>query len=140
MTARTYGIALTSDGDLPAVAQRVRLDTLDQIAQRIRVRLLTHRGEWLPDRRVGLPYYRWSQTRPAPVDLVVQAMQAACVAVPGVVSAALEGTFSQASRSIIITGSVVVQEGQITITYTAPDAAGDPPRFEWVGGAFSGGS
>lgn len=140
MTARTYGITLTSTGDLPAVAQRVRLDTVEQIAQRIGVKLKTHRGEWLPDRRVGMPYYTWGTTKPAPVDLVVQTMTSAIEEVPGVVSVVLSGSFNASTRTIIITGTVIATEGQITISYTAPVAAGDPPRYEWIGGAFSGGS
>src|SRR5690554_2894741 len=53
------------DGDLPLVTRRIT--GVELIAQRIRIRLRTFLGEWLLDRRVGLPFLRWRKRRAPPL-------------------------------------------------------------------------
>lgn len=97
------------DGDLPP---RPRLISgVELIAQRIRIRLQTHRGEWLLNRSVGLPYLRWRGQKPPRVQSIGSRVRETVRTTPGVIDvrdfrAALQG------RQILITGRVIVEGGQ----------------------------
>lgn len=49
------GDILLKDGDLPHFWKR-NFDRDTSIEQRVKIRLLTHRGEWLLDSEAGFPY------------------------------------------------------------------------------------
>ncbi|HSH00109.1 MAG TPA: hypothetical protein VLB27_08670 [candidate division Zixibacteria bacterium] len=52
-----FDVLLDPAGDLPI--SPVHVTGIRRIAQKIRLRLLTHRGEWLKDTTIGVPYQEW---------------------------------------------------------------------------------
>ena len=44
------------------------IDGAEAVAQKVFIRLSTHRGEWELDQTVGLPWKRWLQASRTPVD------------------------------------------------------------------------
>lgn len=58
MSARpVYDVLLQADGDLPVFPRHVT--GIRRVAQRVRIRLLTHLGEWIKDTTIGIPYQDW---------------------------------------------------------------------------------
>lgn len=61
-------IKLTESGDITIPTRRVTGE--DLVIQRCRIRTETWFGEWILDRRVGVPWARWLQETPAPLTQI----------------------------------------------------------------------
>lgn len=101
---------LLIDGDLPDRPTLVRGPEL--IAQRVRRRLAMHRGEWLLDQRVGVPYVRWRAQKPPRVDAIGAHIRQVVTDTPGVLGveafrAVLDG------RTVRVTGRVLIEGGEV---------------------------
>ena len=81
-------LALDADGDLELTGGAARLTDVasgENVAQRLRVRLRLWRGDYVLDRRVGIPFRRWfGEKGPASVALAEAVLERAVVTCPGV--------------------------------------------------------
>lgn len=106
-----YDILLNEDGDLPERPRLVRGPEI--VAQRIRRRLLMHRGEWLLDRRVGVPYARWRERKPPRLENISALVRDLITGTPGVVALHdFRAAFSPGARTIEISGRIFVEGGE----------------------------
>lgn len=105
---------LSEDGDMRAPARW--LDGVDQIIQRISIRLRTNRGEHPEVEDFGLPHERWivspSQATPA---IVASAVRAQLQQDPAVISIGAI-TFTRSGTEITLTMAFTVSEAGITTT------------------------
>lgn len=109
----TYDIRLNSDGDLPIRTEHITGP--DLVAQRIRTRLQTFRGEWFLDERRGLPYPQWKQDRPVDIEAIGARIRREIRQTPGVIRVVtFEAKFS--GGQISITGTVVVEDQTLTLS------------------------
>lgn len=72
------------DGDLPALTRHISGTAV--ILQRVRLRLLTGKGEWILDRNVGIPYLRFIRQKPPNLNEIGAFIRREIEAVPGVLS------------------------------------------------------
>lgn len=93
------------DGDLPSHPRLI--SGVELIAQRIRIRLQIHRGEWLLNRRLGLPYLRWRGEKPPRVQSIGSRVREAVRTTPGVLDIR-DFRVQLIERRAIITGIIVV--------------------------------
>jgi len=108
---------LLADGDLPDFT-RIG-GGVEVVAQRIRFRLATHFGEWRLDNRVGMPFLTWSQIKPPPLDSIAAKTRREIEAVPGVVRVdALSAEHDTTSRRVTVSGTVLTEEGVVTLKIT----------------------
>lgn len=105
-----HDILLDATGDLPPHPRHARGPAI--IAQAIRARLLTFRGEWLIDTNVGVPYLRWTQDKPVETGPIRATLLAEVEAVAGVVRVeGLEVKFDNATGRVLAEGRVVLEAG-----------------------------
>lgn len=105
-------LGLDDSGDLPLFARTI--SGAELVAQRIRVRLGTHRGEDPRDSSRGLPWVDWLQQRPPQVDSIVAAVRREVLATDGVVRVLnWTGSFSRTTGVITISGEAVVSSGRV---------------------------
>lgn len=96
-------VRLDSNGDLPLGYASPFVSGSDLVAQRIRVRLRTFRGEPVDAVTEGLPFPEWSSARPADLDAIGARVQAEILAVPGVSRLAdFSATLDRETRSILV--------------------------------------
>lgn len=106
----TIDALLADDGDLPAFT---RLGSgIEVVRQRIQIRLGTFLGEWLLDKRAGLPILDWLQQKPPRVDAIGARIRREIETTPGVARVAtfagsLDGT------SLTYSGTVVYDRGEV---------------------------
>lgn len=106
-----YDILLNDDGDLPERPALVRSPEI--VAQRIRRRLLMHRGEWLLDRRVGVPYGRWRERKPPRIENISAFVRDLITNTPGVLALHdFRAAFSPGAHTIGISGRIFVAGGE----------------------------
>lgn len=75
----THDLVFDDNGDL------VRVEGVEEIAQRARIRLRTFLGEWFMDARVGMPYFqRILGVRPVRKAVTQSAIRRAILGVEGV--------------------------------------------------------
>ena len=128
---------LLESNDLPAFVGDL-VDSDEVTAQRVAVRLRTHRGEWLLDASAGLPYGAWAG-RKIPPRVVVAAAKAEIESTPGVLRADLVGDLDTTTRRTTVTGRVTLDSGEAVGVNFAPigpfgdalatfDPAPIPPR------------
>lgn len=86
----------------------------DLVAQRIRMRLRTHLGDWLLDSSKGLPWAEWFATKPSPVDEAEARIRTELVSTPGVIRVSAFET-AVASRTFTVTATVVTEDGEVDI-------------------------
>lgn len=82
MPSSTRADARFVDGDLPDYTSFVT--GIEAVVQRIRFRVLLHKGEWFADPTAGLPWKQWVQTKPAPVSIIHAYVKRAIATTPGV--------------------------------------------------------
>lgn len=100
-------IALNEDLTL-ALPMRL-IDGVELVVQRLRVALNTHRGEWLLDETVGIPYRDWAQVSPVPTRAVEARLRDVILGTPGVLRLDdFSVTFSSATETFTAVGTVVV--------------------------------
>jgi len=103
---------------------------IDLVAQRVRLRLATHKGEILRDASVGLPWVEWLSTKPVPLASVRSGVRRQVALVAGVTSvtnvqaSASGGTLSVSLDVTSDEGTVSIQasitdEGTRTMSFTA---------------------
>ena len=95
------------DGDLPHSTRHIRGRPL--IGQRVYMRTITHKKEWILDRDAGFPYLDWTQWKAKPVAVSLFA-KAEYEQIPNVARADIRGSFSPSSRRIYIEGTVYEQD------------------------------
>lgn len=114
-TPAIYDIGLDDDHDLPVVCRHIT--GIDLVIQRVRRRLLTHYGEYIGDRRKGLPYLAWAQQKPPRTDAIGAVLRAAITSTPGVVRVSdWSGTFDVATRALTFTGTIHTSFGDVAAT------------------------
>lgn len=102
----------------PLVDDRV---SLALIGQRIQRRLRTFLGEWYLDTTRGLPYLEWSAVKPAPTDLITEAVRREIRAVPGVRSIlSLSTTFDENARKVVVNGRILCDVGVLVLSGATP--------------------
>src|SRR5690554_1576648 len=110
---------LLVDGDLPVRPTLVRGPQL--VAQRIRRRLLLHRGEWILDRRVGVPYVRWREQKPPRLENISAFVRGLITTTPGVVrltefkAAFAQGVVEISGRIFVAGGEELTFEGTTSL-------------------------
>ena len=103
-----------STGDLPAFTRHITGQQL--VAQRVAVRLATHKGEWILDTSKGLDYQGWAQLRPFPADNVSAIIKAEIEGTPGVTSVEdWSFVFDKPTREVTYTGTIITTEGDIPV-------------------------
>lgn len=99
-------VKLTSEGDI--YPQTVYVDGIEYILQRVRIRLNTHLGEWILDTRAGMPWRRWLDTKPAPVDQVRDFVRREIESTPGVIRVSgLEADMD--GREVKVSGDIITE-------------------------------
>lgn len=130
-TAATYDVGLDDDGDLPVVCSHIT--GLDLVVQRIRRRLLTFKGEYIANKRAGLPYFEWAQQKPAQVAAIGAVLRRAILAVPGVVRIDdWTGAFDADTRALTYGGTIHTAFGDVSATILplgSPAAGNHSPIF-----------
>lgn len=89
------------------------------VAQRLRSRFLTHRGEWFLDLTFGTPYRQEIFIKPANVPAVSALIRRLILQTPGVTGlAAFAATFDHATRVLTVSFTATTDEGDIVATST----------------------
>jgi hypothetical protein len=119
------GVLLDAAGDLP---DHPRLRSgLEVIAQRVRARTLTHKGEWPLDKRVGIDWIGHLSTKPLDIEGLAADLAVAWLSVPGVLSVTdLTWDVSVAGQATITASLLTVTGETLTPTVGALDADGNP--------------
>lgn len=102
-----HDLKLTADGDLPESTEHVT--GVDLLAQRLRIRLSFHRGEYLLDRRVGMPYARWRSQKPPRLDEIRDHVVATITDTPGV-DDVREANATLDNRRVRVTGRIISED------------------------------
>lgn len=101
-------VKLTPEGDI--YPQTVYVEGVDYILQRVQIRLNTHLGEWILDTRQGLPWRRWLNTKPAPVDQVRDFVRREIEKTAGV-TRVVDLTAEADNRAIKVSGDIITDSG-----------------------------
>ena len=124
MNPHASGLIMDAAGDLP-VFTRLR-SGLEHIAQRVRVRTLTHRGDWPLDTTQGVRWRDFLSRKPFDVDALAAELAAEWIAVPGVVRVEdLEATVDTQGNASISASLRTVTGETLTPIVTAPGAGGN---------------
>jgi hypothetical protein len=103
---------LIIDGDLPVKPRIVRGPEI--VAQYIRRRLRTFEGEWILDRRVGLPWLRWKERKPVPLEDIRQTVRETIRTTTGVLEVReLVAAFDSSTRTVTMRGVIVVEGDEV---------------------------
>lgn len=90
--------------------------------------LQLHRGEWLLDRRVGLPYLRWRGQKPPRLQSVASRVRKTIRDLPGVDDVwRLRATLEE--RTIAVTGTIVVADEEIELRAVLSQAGNTSPTI-----------
>ncbi|MFU8802631.1 MAG: hypothetical protein ACNA8W_02370 [Bradymonadaceae bacterium] len=126
---------LLIDGDLPIRPTIYRGPEI--IAQYIRRRLLTFEGEWILDRRVGLPWLRWKEKKPVPLDVMRQTVRETIRTTTGVLDVReLVAGFDAMTRTVTMSGVIAI-EGDAELLFDAlfPAAGNVSPTISFTSGS-----
>lgn len=97
------------DGDLPEVTNHISGWRLT--IQRVQIRLGTFFGEWFLDTGVGMPFFNWIETKPAPVDEISATVRLEAEAVDGVVRVdEVITTFNPQTQAVTTTARIIIQD------------------------------
>lgn len=111
MTTNPYALGVlldTTTGDLPRRPQM--RSGLEVIAQRVRARTLTHRGEWPLDKTVGIDWIGYLSEKPFNVEGLAADLAVTWLSVPGVV------TVTEVAYDVSTPGSVEITASLRTVT------------------------
>lgn len=99
------------DGDLPAFCRFIQGE--DETIQRLRLRMLQHRGDWILDRSAGLPYLDWGQLRSPPLEQIRAAIQVEIETCPGVERVErIDVAFVQPRQEVTVQATARLTSGQ----------------------------
>jgi hypothetical protein len=102
-----------------------RVEGEDAIAQKVFVRLRTHRGEWLLDGRAGLPWERWFQQKPTPLEEIKDLITLEITRVPGVKRVASASVTKEPGSDLLRANFLVLLESET-----------DARRFSFLASSF----
>ena len=109
-------IALDSSLDLGVSNRMIR--GRDVTAQRVRIRLQQHLGDWVLDTSKGIDWKTYLSTKPAPIANIEADVYREISTTPGVLAVG-EVTSSVADRALTITATYTTAEGEQTATLSA---------------------
>lgn len=116
-------ILMDADGDLPLFTRHVQ--GLSIIAQRIRVRLGTHRGDWPLDTTAGIPWTDILGRKPVDLEGLAALVALEVRAVPGVTQVR-DLVWSQSGGDATISLTALTAYGdRIPVVVTPPGRAGN---------------
>jgi hypothetical protein len=114
MAAVTLDVGLNENGDLPAFTRHI--SGIDLVMQRVNVRLRTFYGEWILDRKKGLPFFTWAAQKPPDVDGIGAVVRREIEGTPGVVRVDdWEGEFDAEAASLSYTCTVRTTDGDAEV-------------------------
>ena len=120
----SFDVGLDSNGDLPVVTQHIT--GIDLIAQSMSIALKLHRGEWLLDERVGLPFLEWIQIKPPPFDTITAEVRRTMEGIDGVTAVEnLVRVFDRDTQELTFTADIITEEGRISATVSPFGTAGN---------------
>jgi hypothetical protein len=123
-------LALAVDSENPVVHDlRITNGTLvftqvleEEVAQRIKTRLLFFKGEWFLDRREGLPWFDKVLGQKPDTDVVREAVARVLRGVQGVALVrSVDATFSGVNRALSVDFSCLLEDGSV---FTAANMGG----------------
>lgn len=115
-------------GDIPLYATLATGDAVT--VQRVRRRLKTFRGEWMLNKRTGLPFIEWGQQKPPDVNGQGALVLIELTTTPGVeLVEEFEATFDQANRRVLFTARIVLESGTVATLEFAPVLGGNSLPF-----------
>jgi hypothetical protein len=104
----SFDILLDDDGDLPA--HPMHGTGLDLLVQRIDRRVRIHRGEWMLDASVGLPFVQFRAQKPPQVEAIGALIRREIEDVPGVTRVeTITGTYDQAQQHLSYEARVLIE-------------------------------
>lgn len=120
-------LQLDDDGDIPVFTRHV--EGIEATAQKVRTRLLTHPGEWVLDKTVGLPFLSWLSVKDPPVGQIAAQVQAEIEDIDSVIRVEdMLAVFDPATEQITITGNVFTEDGQLAVV-VVPGPSGNSNPF-----------
>ena len=124
MSATAPDVLMGADGDLPSFTRHA--SGMEVIAQRIRVRLGTHRGDWPLDVTVGIDWTYYLGRKPLDLAALAAVIALEILAVPGVTQVQ-DLDWSQDGGSATISASVLTELGRsLDVVVVPQDKAGNP--------------
>lgn len=121
VTPSTRADARLVSGDLPGFTSFVT--GADAVVQRIKFRILTHRGEWFADPRVGLPWMEWVRRKPLPLPIIHATVREEIARTPGVTRILhSEATFDGEARRVSIRVQAEIARSVVEIEYLMQSA------------------
>lgn len=130
MSATAPDVLMGDDGDLPVFTRHV--SGMEVIAQRVRVRLGTHRGDWPLDVRAGIPWTEYLGRKPLDMAALAAVLAVEMLAVPGV-TAVEDLDWSVDNGLATITATLRTAVGKSLDVVVQPQAAAGNPSIT-VGG------
>jgi len=113
-------IALDSNLDLSVSNRMIR--GRDVVAQRVRIRLQQHLGDWVLDTSEGIDWKAYLSTKPVPVATIEAAVFREISTTPGVLAVG-EVTGAVVGRNLTITATYTTPEGEQAATLSAAPGA-----------------
>jgi len=122
--AQALDVLMGADGDLPAFVRHAA--GMEVIAQRVRVRLGTHRGDWPLDTRAGVAWTDYLGRKPLDLAALAAVLVLEILDTPGVVDVQ-DVDWIQNGGTYTITATVLTELGQALQVVVVPqDSAGNP--------------
>lgn len=126
MNAYASGIIMdAASEDLPAFARRE--SGINMIAQRVRVRTLTYKGDWPLDTSAGIDWIRHLTTKPADPEALAADLAAEWANTPGILSVTDLSAAMDTSGVVTISARLETVTGEVLQpVVTAPGIDGNP--------------
>lgn len=109
-------LKLDDDGDLPVFTRHV--SGIERDVQKVRTRLLRVPGEVVLDAEAGLDLLGWLQQRPPDTATIAAEIRADLEEIDTVNIAQVAVEFVRSTQSLLVTGTVYTQNGQLAIQYS----------------------
>jgi hypothetical protein len=106
-------VKFNEDGDLASYTEHT--DGLQEVIQKIYIRLKTHQGEWMLDDSKGVPYLSWLQSRDLPMEDVSNVIISEIESVEDVIKVE-EIQVSKDGEGVDITADVITEFGEYTLS------------------------
>ena len=108
-------LGLDANNDINVVNGSIkRVTDAEQVVQAVRTNLLTYRGEWFLDTRIGVPYFEKVFVKPFNRPVVEAELQRTITQTPGVEELlTFELTFDRVTRKASVSFSAVTTFGNI---------------------------
>lgn len=124
MSAAAPDVLMGADGDLPNFTRHA--SGMEVIAQRVRVRLGTHLGDWPLDTTVGVDWIKHLSQKPVDLPALAAVLSLEILAVPGV-TGVQDLTWAQTGTSATISATVRTSLGEsLQVVVVPQDRTGNP--------------